>query len=296
MLHIARFCNYLRFTKRGSEHSVVAYQNDLEQFSAFCKSAYETSDPAEINFAMVRSWVLELMENNLDPRSVARKLSAIRSFFRFLQKETLIKSNPALRVKAPKVKKNLPVFVEADDMEQMLYDLEKYADDFEGMRNYSIIDLFYRTGMRLSELTGLKTSDIDVPQLEVKVLGKRNKERIIPLTPDFVASYKRYLSLRNESAERRQSAFLFCLNAGEKLYPKKVYSIVHDTLDLYTSISKKSPHVLRHTFATHLLNRGAELNSIKELLGHASLAATQIYTHNSIEQLKEVHKKAHPRG
>lgn len=296
MLHIPRFCDYLRFTRRASGHSLIAYQNDLEQFSAFCKSAYETSDPAEVNFAMVRAWVLELMENNLDPRSVARKLSAVRSFFRFLQKESLVKSNPALRVKAPKVKKNLPVFVEADAMEQMLYDLEKHADDFKGMRNYSIIDLFYRTGMRLSELTGLKPSDIDVHQLEVKVLGKRNKERIIPLTPDFISSFERYLSLRNESDQRRQSEFLFCLDAGEKLYPKKVYSIVHNTLDLYTSISKKSPHVLRHTFATHLLNRGAELNAIKELLGHASLAATQIYTHNSIEQLKEVHKKAHPRG
>lgn len=296
---IQNFINYLSYEKHFSAHTIRAYQTDLVQFATFTRQNFEITDPPLINHQHIRSWLVELMNDKNDARSVARKLSSLRSFFKYLLKEQEITNNPVSRVQAPKVAKKLPVFVEESNM-QRLFDQNRedgtprFDDSFEGVRNRLMLLLFYTCGVRLSELIGLLTAHFDPYRQTIKVLGKRNKERIIPITKELNQDLQKYLEIR--AAEGLENDFLFVLSSNQKLYPKLVYNVVKFFLSEVTTIEKRSPHVLRHTFATHLLNKGADLNAIKELLGHASLAATQVYTHNSIERLKNIHKTRHPRA
>ncbi|MFA6260207.1 MAG: tyrosine-type recombinase/integrase [Bacteroidia bacterium] len=293
---IESFIQYITFEKKYSVHTVSSYQSDLEQFSTFLKTTYEIDNPALARHPMIRSWMASLMEADISARSVARKISSLRAYYRFLQKEGELPVNPMARIQVPKMEKRLPVFVEEKGLSR-LFDREQedtFGTDFTGFRNRLMVLLLYTTGMRLSELIGLKHSDIDTERKTLKVLGKRNKERIIPFTEELNQEIIRFM---NEDAFKlNDTPYLLFTEKGEKLYPKLVYRIVKASLDLVTTIEKRSPHVLRHSFATHLLNHGADLNAIRELLGHSSLAATQVYTHNSIERLKQVHKNKHPRA
>jgi integrase/recombinase XerC len=235
------------------------------------------------------------MDSGIIPVSVHRKISCLRVFFRFLRKEGIITSDPLEKVILPKRKKTLPVFVEEGALDKLLDEID-FGSDFTGLRNLLIIEMLYLTGMRRSELTGLRTMDVDFSGATIKVTGKRNKQRIIPLSGPFVSRIKEYMRFRNEVAGAGNESWLFITAKGNKLYDKYVYNIVRSYLAMVTTIEKKSPHVLRHTFATHMLNRGADLNAIKEFLGHANLSATQVYTHNTFEKLKKIYKQAHPRA
>lgn len=297
---IEEFIHYLQYEKHFSAHTQTGYEHDLSEFNTYVKMQFEVSAPQQITHQQIRSWIVELMGNNLDPKSIARKLSALRSFFKFLLKEGRVKQNPVAKVQAPKISKKLPSFVEETHLNK-LFDLDTLEDGskvfpetYEGQRNRLMLLLFYTCGIRLSELIGLKTYDVNFSRQTIKVLGKRNKERIIPITKELSTELQEYLKIKAQ--EGLENEFLFVLSSNQKMYPKLVYNVVKSYLSMVTSIEKRSPHVLRHTFATHLLNKGADLNAIKELLGHASLAATQVYTHNSIERLKNIHKTRHPRA
>lgn len=287
------FVNYLQFEKHFSVNTITAYQNDLHQFQQFLTTNFEVQHVKAINHQMIRSWLVHLMENKIVARSVARKLTTLKSFYKYLLKENIVENNPMAKVQSPKIQKRLPVFVEEKPMQQLL-DQTAFLEGFEGNRDKLIINLLYSTGIRLSELIGLKTLDTDLFQNQIKVLGKRNKERIIPITNELSEQIKAYIKERDR--ENLSHDNLFVTVKGEKMYAKLVYNIVKRNLGYVTSIEKKSPHVLRHTFATHLLNKGADLNAIKELLGHANLSATQVYTHNSIGRLKNIYKNKHPRA
>src|ERR1051326_5695288 len=287
------FLDYLRFEKRFSAHTVTAYSTDLEQLAEYLSVSYTITDIREVNHSIIRSWIVKLMEEKVSSRSVNRKITTLKTFYRYLLREKAVNVNPMLKIQAPKLSKRLPAFVEKPGMDNLLEEVS-FGEDGEGARNKLILEMFYATGMRLSELTGLKVQDIDLNKMTVKVLGKRNKERIIPVHQTLKDSIKAYLSMR-EKEGYSESEFFFH-KKGKKLGPKLVYRIVRSYLGLVTTLDKKSPHVLRHTFATHMLNNGADLNAIKELLGHASLSATQVYTHNTIEKLKNIHKNAHPRA
>jgi integrase/recombinase XerC len=288
-----RFLAYIQFEKRYSAHTVTAYRSDLDQFFEYLLHHFNTTDITEVNHAMIRSWLVFLMEQQITPRTVNRKLTALKSFYRFLLREGSIHQNPMRKINSPKTSKKLPLFIEKEKMDTLL-DQFPAADGFSGIRDKLIIELFYATGMRLSELVNLTESDVDFHHDTIKVLGKRNKERLIPFTKKFGMQLKDYIFEKNKT--HGEVPFLFVTNKGKKIYPKMVYLIVHKHLGTVTTLDKKSPHVLRHTFATHLLNNGAELNAVKELLGHANLSATQVYTHNTIEKLKKVYKQAHPRA
>ncbi|TAL59749.1 MAG: integrase [Bacteroidetes bacterium] len=288
------FTNYLRYEKRLSPHSVLAYSSDLDQFYIYLKTVYLLDDIGEVNHSIIRSWVVSLMENKISARSVNRKISTLKSYYKFLLREKAMDINPMHKIQSPKNPKRLPVFVEESKMNALIEDVD-FKNDFEGKRNLLIIELLYSTGMRRIELVNLKETDINFRNRTVKVLGKRNKERLIPLTPEIVILIKEYLEHRNISIHLKND-YLFLTKKGNHIYPGAVYRIVKGSLEKVTTLAKKSPHVLRHTFATHLLNNGANLNAIKELLGHANLAATQIYTHNTIEKLKSVYSKAHPKA
>lgn len=289
------FIDYLQYEKRYSGHTVVAYRNDLRQFFEFLKTQYETERVIDVAHIHIRSWIVSLIEQGLNNNSINRKISCLKAYFKYLKRTGEIAVNPMLKVVAPKSGKRLPVFVEEKNMEA-LFTPEMFSEDFEGKRDALIIELFYNTGIRLSELINLKESNVDLAQRQLKVLGKRNKERIIPISPSLEAIIGDYIALKKGMNFGNQGSHLIVKSDGVKLYEKLVYRIVNRYLGLVTTLKKKSPHVLRHTFATHMLNKGADLGAIKELLGHSSLAATQLYTHNSIEQLKDVHKKAHPKG
>jgi integrase/recombinase XerC len=293
-MHQEAFTNYLRFEKRLSPHTVTAYSNDLDQFFIYLKNVYSLTDILEVNHSIIRSWIVSLMENKISARSVNRKISTLKSFYKYLVREKVLEINPMHKIQSPKNPKRLPVFVEESKMNALIEDVS-FTDDFEGRRNLLIIELLYTTGMRRIELVNLKETDFNYHNSTVKVLGKRNKERLIPLTPEMKALIKEYVDQRNKSIEIK-SDYLFLTEKGNQIYPGAVYRIVKHSLEKVTTLAKKSPHVLRHTFATHLLNNGANLNAIKELLGHANLAATQIYTHNTIEKLKSVYSKAHPKA
>jgi integrase/recombinase XerC len=284
---------FLRHEKRSSPHTVLSYLNDLEQLAAYLASAYQVSDITEVNHSLIRSWIVELMEEENSSRTVTRKITTLKSFYRFLQREKVITVNPMLKIQGPKVAKRLPVFVEKQGMDKLLEELE-FEPTFEGTRDKLILEMFYGTGMRLAELINIRPTDIELNKMTVKVLGKRSKERIIPFHQTLKDSIVSFLSLREEEGYGKTEFFF--TKRGKKLGPKFVYSMVRSYLSKVTTIDKKSPHVLRHTFATHMLNNGADLNAIKELLGHASLSATQVYTHNTIEKLKNIHKKAHPKA
>src|ERR1051325_1386404 len=293
-MHQESFFNYLKHDKRMSPHTVSAYTNDLEQFYLYLKNVYSLTDIKEVNHSVIRSWVVSLMENKITARSVNRKISTLKSYYKFLLREKVLDVNPMHKIQSPKNPKHLPVFVEESKMNALIEDI-KFADDFEGRRNLLIIEMLYSTGMRRAELLNLKDSDINFQNSTVKVLGKRNKERLIPLTSGLKTLIKEYIAERNKAVEPK-SAHLFLTEKGNQIYPSAVYRIVRESLEKVTTLSKKSPHVLRHTFATHLLNNGANLNAIKELLGHANLSATQVYTHNSVERLKSIYKQAHPKA
>jgi integrase/recombinase XerC len=285
-----KFIIYLSSEKRFSEHTVKSYTTDLNQFTTFLADEFQiTDDIDEVRFQIIRTWIASLLEKGVNPRSVNRKISTLKSYFKFLIREGVIVENPMMKVVAPKSKKRLPVFIEEDQIQSLLNEVQ-FEGGFIGERNKLIIELFYVTGIRLSELINIKISDIDFQNQLIKVLGKRNKERLIPLSSSVL------VGLSNFIEKNQQNQFLFTNLDGKKLYTKLVYRLVNKCIGEISSVNKKSPHILRHTFATHMLNNGADINAIKELLGHANLSATQVYTHNTIEKLKTVYKQAHPRA
>ena len=287
------YLDYLLLVKRYSSHTVKAYRTDLKLFESYLKDIYSISiDKA--NHAMIRSWLVKELNKGNSARTVNRKITTLKSFYKYLFKEQKIKQNPTSRISYSKTSKKLPQFVGLSDMNELL-DKLKFEENFSGFRDKLIIEVFYSTGIRLSELINIKSKDVDCLKSQIKVLGKRNKERLIPLTKELQKSIEGYMILRNKQKVIDRS-YLFLTDSGKKLNPSIVYRKVNKILNNVTTLEKKSPHVLRHTFATHMLNNGADLNVIKELLGHKSLAATQIYTHNSIEKLKETFNKAHPKA
>ncbi len=291
-MHVERFLTYLQHEKRYSQHTLTSYKNDLQQFSNFLEAEYSITEPQDITHQFIRSWLVHLSEQNTGTRSINRKISTLRSYFKFLLKRKLVEKDPTLKVIAPKVEKRLPEYVEVADMEKVLHQID-YGEGFSGMRDRMLIATFYFTGIRLSELISLKESDVNLLSKQMKVLGKGNKERIIPLSENILTDLTLYIE---EKKRLFPTGMLFITDKGKALYPKFVYRKVNKCLSLVTTMSKKSPHVLRHTFATHLANKGADINAIKELLGHADLSATQVYTHNNIERLKDVYKQAHPKS
>jgi integrase/recombinase XerC len=293
---VGEFIDYLRFEKRYSAHTVRAYQDDLSQFFQFLSDQYGTLPVQEISTAFIRSWLAELKnEDALTAKSINRKISSLRSYFKYLLKTGLLEKTPMANISAPKINKRLPVYVEQADMQTLLEQVE-FPDNWKGKTDKLLLQLFYHTGMRLSELVGLRESHLDAGNAALKVLGKGNKERIIPIHAGLLQQLKAYCSDKRKELAEFDSQYLLVNEKGRKLYTRYVYKVVNESLAKVTTIDRKSPHVLRHSFATHLMNNGADLNSLKELLGHASLAATQIYTHNTIEKLKDIHKKAHPKA
>jgi len=291
---IQPFLDHLRFEKRYSQHTLISYQTDLEQFFAYLASQFDAPAVPAITAMFIRSWLAEMKEEGLESRSINRKISALKSFFKYQLKNGVIQQSPMTTIVSPKLSKRLPSFVEEKDM-KTLFDYVEFSDDWKGRTEKLVLQLFYSTGMRLSELIGLKENQVDDSLKQVKVLGKGNKERIIPVSAELMQSIKTYIKDKPVQQEERH-ARLFLTEKGKPLQPRQVYSFVKQHLATVTTIQKKSPHILRHSFATHLMNNGADLNAVKELLGHSSLAATQVYTHNTIEKLKEVFKKAHPKA
>lgn len=288
------FLQYLRSEKRFSEHTVLAYENDLNQFSFYLEEVYDLDDLSEVDDKIVRSWMVHLSDLGLSARSINRKLSTLKSFYRFSCNNGFCKTNPLINVIGPKQEQRLLEFVDEKGMAH-LFSTIVFEDSFKGVRDKLILDIFYQTGMRLSELRGLKIKDVDFSKKVLKVLGKRNKERLIPLHDDILKKIKEFIIEREVMAVKGEDALLID-NKGTMCNEKFVYRTVNAYLSTVTLTTKKSPHIIRHTFATHMLNRGADLNTIKEILGHANLAATQVYTHNSIDKLKAIYKQAHPKG
>ena len=296
-MNVELFIKYLRYEKRFSEHTITSYETDLIQFRNFvCGSSEKIEDKFIPEYQDIRSWILELSSVGVSPVSINRKLSTLKSYSKFLMKQGVISKNPMAKVISPKKKKRLPEFVQEDQMNK-LDSSTVFTEDFSGFRDRFMLELFYNTGMRLSELINIKHGDMDEQGGTVKILGKRNKERICPINNYTINIYREYLNSKIEIGfETNNSAYLFVTDKGQKLYGNFVYRKVVHYLSMVTSIDKKSPHVLRHTFATHMLNNGADLNAIKELLGHAGLAATQVYTHNTFGKIKSIYKQAHPRA
>ncbi|MDR1729619.1 MAG: tyrosine recombinase XerC [Prevotellaceae bacterium] len=295
-MFIEKFLQYIKYEKGYSSHTFVSYQTDLIQFRDFVESRNIAFEPDRIDSSLVREWIVSLMEGAVSASSVNRKLSSLKSFYRFLKQHDLVSHNPLKKITAPKNKKMLPVFLKEDEMENLLdgYD-HLFENDFEGTRDKLMIEMFYTLGIRLSELINIKDNDIDLGRETVMITGKRNKQRLLPFGDRFKNAVSEYLMMRNEVVPDR-SGNLFVREDGEKLYPMLVYRVVNKYITMVSSLSKRSPHVLRHTFATAMLNRGAELNAVKELLGHSSLAATEVYTHTTFEQLQKIYKQAHPRA
>ncbi|OFX32800.1 MAG: integrase [Bacteroidetes bacterium GWA2_32_17] len=290
---ITHFVGYIKNEKRYSSNTVLAYFNDISQFSEFLIKNFARIELKNASFRHVRSWIVSLMENSIEARSVNRKLSSLNTFYKFLIREKIVKFNPTEKIIPPKNKKRLPIFIEEKQMLNLTTNID-FGNGFIGLRNKLVITLLYGTGIRLSELISLKIEDIDFYENSIKVLGKRNKERIIPFGNQLKIELKQYIIERAKVNSKTNNVFV--TEKGLSFYPKLVYRIVTHYIGMVATVEKKSPHVLRHTFATHLLNNGADLNAIKELLGHANLAATQVYTHNSFEKLRNIYKKTHPRA
>ena len=293
MRHKHDFIKYLRFEKRFSRHTILSYENDLRQYFEFAVQCGQTDDLPDT--ATLRMWVVSQMENNITPRTIHRKLSTLRSYCKYLMQRGYLKTNPLDKVLKPKLSKRLPEFIENERINHFL-DSYDFGNDFAGRRNRLILELLYQTGMRRAELISLKLSSIDVSKKQILVRGKRNKQRIIPVSSKLTILIEDYIHNRNQTFEGSGEETLLLTDKGKPVYDKLIYRIVNNFLSYLTTRKKKSPHVLRHTFATHLLNKGADLNAIKELLGHTNLSATQVYTHNSFENLKNTYKKAHPRA
>ncbi|MFI5153159.1 MAG: tyrosine-type recombinase/integrase [Chitinophagales bacterium] len=292
---IQYFVDYLKFEKRYSEHTVTSYQNDLLGLSSYIQQEFGNLYVKEISSSYIRSWLASLKEEKMSSRSIARKISALQSFFKWLVRTKTLEFSPMTNINVPKPAKRLPVFVEEKDMDQLFTQVD-FPDSWEGYTDRILLSVFYNTGMRLSELINLREDKIDFGNKALKVLGKGNKERILPISSKMVDSLKDYLQKKRKLLEDPDSKYLLVNAKGKKLYAKYVYRAAKKWLAMITTLDKKSPHVLRHSFATHMANSGADLNAIKELLGHSSLAATQVYTHNTIEKLRDVYKKAHPKA
>jgi integrase/recombinase XerC len=290
---IDRFIRYIQAEKRYSEHTLKAYERDLEQFSSFLAEKYEIEDLLSVNSEMIRSYIIDLKDNNLKNRSINRKISVLRSFYNYCLREKQIAVTPLLGVKSMKQPKELAKFVPEHDIKKMTFEQN---DDFLVRRDEIVFEVLYQTGMRQAELRLIKDADVDINSKTIKVHGKRNKDRIIPIGVDLLKLINHYIMLRNAQFPDRNNSFLIVDNHGEEATSRFIYSLVHNMLKDITTIEQKSPHVLRHTFATHLLNRGADIRAIQKILGHSSLSSTQIYTHNTIDKLKDVYKKAHPYG
>ena len=294
MLLIEKYIRYLRYEKNYSLHTEISYSEDLSQFVEFLAEHFSDTDIKHVDRDIIRMWIVSMMERKISARSVNRKLSAVKSFYRYLQKIGEVTVNPASKINGPKVGRPIPAFANSADMEKVL-DQEGYGDSFELLRDHIIIELFYVTGIRRAELIGLKDVDVDFSFETIQVTGKRNKQRLIPFSDGMKQSLEQYIAVRNKEVGN-QSGYLFVKNNGEPLYPMLVHRIVTSNLQQIETLAKVSPHVLRHSFATGMLNNGADINAVKELLGHASLAATEIYTHTSFEELKRIYNKAHPRA
>ena len=292
---IREFLNYLTFQKRYSRHTIISYGNDLAGFFDFVALQYNSLELGEISSSVVRSWLASLKENKIASKSINRKISTLKSFFKYQLKMNKIEVNPVSAIVSLKISKRLPSFVAQKDLKTLFNDVE-FPDTWEGKTNRLLLMIFYQTGIRLSELINIKESHIDKSNGAIKVLGKGNKERIIPVNNTLLREIDNYIAGKNFLTAENEKTFLLINKKGKKLYSKYVYNIVKKYLGDVSTNERKSPHVLRHSFATHLTNNGADINAIKELLGHASLASTQIYTHNSIDKLKEVHKLAHPKS
>lgn len=293
-MHKESFLKYLQLEKRYSSHTLRSYRSDLEQFEIFCDSLTNNFVPSEKDFKQIRAWIVSLLNGGNTSRSVNRKISTLKTFYNYLLREGILEKNPMERVLSPKTGKKLPEFVDEKTINTLL-DNHDFGESYGGVRNRTIIELFYATGMRLSELSGLAVTDIDLYNNYIKVLGKQNKERIIPFHLELRKTIINYIDLRNREFGNDEKQ-LFLTEKGKPVYDKLIYRIVNKYLGHVTTLDKKSPHVLRHTFATHMLNNGADLNAIKELLGHSNLSATQVYTHNTFEKLKESYLQAHPRN
>ena len=286
-MYTEEFLHFLEHEKRYSLHTIKSYSTDLRQFRQFLSTEFNVTSVSQIEFQFIRAWIAGLLNNNISARSVNRKITTLKTYFRFLLKERFILKSPMLKIIPPKTSKRLPVFLEEIKMLKLFKEID-FGEGFIAERDRLILELFYFTGIRLSELINLQTKDVNYSEETIQVLGKRNKERLIPVTNDIIKQIKKLMSLQN-------SSYLFTSDKKNQISTKKVYRLVKKYLGLVTSLDKKSPHILRHTFATHLLNNGADINAIKELLGHANLSATQVYTHNTIDKLKTIYKQAHPR-
>lgn len=294
-MSVTAFTAYLKLEKNYSPHTVTAYERDLKEFAAFCREDFQADGIDTANYGMIRTWMVKLVNNKLSNRSVNRKLASLKAYYRFLQRIGQIDSSPLSKHRALKTSKKLEVPFSEAEM-RLLEEALPFEDTFEGIRDRLVIELFYTTGIRRAELINLKMEDVDLAQKIIKVLGKRNKERILPLLESTARLFRKYFDCREALTSLNDGAYVFLSGSGNKMYETLVYRIINGYFSVVSSKVKKSPHILRHTFATHLLNKGADLNSVKELLGHASLASTQVYTHNSIAELKKIHAAAHPRS
>jgi integrase/recombinase XerC len=291
---IPSFLEYLQFEKRYSEHTIRSYGTDLQQLDVYLRAKYGEQEVETISAPLLRSWLVSLKETGTEARSINRKISAIKSFFRFHKRKGTLTRNPSTVLKVMKTGKRLPSFLKEEQTEELIMSGDN--DNWKNRTSSMILEILYNTGLRVSELVGLRENHIDEHKLEIKVLGKGNKERIIPLKKELMDRVRAYQKAKRVELENPDLEYLLVNSSGSKLYVKYVYREVREQLKDLKQVSKKSPHVMRHTFATQLVNNGADLNAIKELLGHASLAATQVYTHNTIEKLKDIHKKAHPKA
>ncbi|MFY0631536.1 MAG: tyrosine-type recombinase/integrase [Flavobacteriaceae bacterium] len=292
-MYIDAFLDYLSLEKKYSQHTITAYKNDLLSFRDFCAVTYDQEDVKDVHYSQIRSWMISLVDSEVSNRTVNRKMSSLKSFYKFLRKTKQIENNPLAKHKALKTIKEVQVPFSVKEINKAISEIE-IEDNFEAIRDKLIVELFYSTGMRRAELINLKMNAISFSDKMVKVLGKRNKERFIPLLPSVLITLEKYLEAKKQIVEKTD--YLFLTQKGNKIYETLVYRVINNYFSKVSSKVKKSPHILRHSFATHLLNEGADLNSVKELLGHSSLASTQVYTHNNLEQIKKVYNQAHPRS
>ncbi len=296
MDHQERFLKYLALEKNYSGHTVTSYKKDLEQFSTFLASHLFITDVMDIRHGHVRSWLVYLMRDDYTAKSINRKISSLKSYFKFLRKIDVVHTDPMAKVIAPKTPKRLPKIIREDDLQQVLSPIDEPEESFQSVRDQLIIDMLYSSGMRRAELIGLQMSDLDIGRAQLKVLGKGNKERLIPISTEMRQKIENYIHLRRELHVIIDNESLFLTEKGKKLYPKKVYNVVKNRLAHSSTATHRSPHVLRHSFATHMADHGASLNAIKEIMGHANLSSTEIYMHNSVDRLKKVYSQAHPKA
>ncbi|MEP3208604.1 MAG: tyrosine-type recombinase/integrase [Maribacter sp.] len=295
MSSLHSFISYLSLEKNYSVHTVKAYQRDIEEFTSFCVEEYEIATIDDVDYALIRNWIVSLVNKSISNRSINRKVASLKAYYRFLQRIEKISSNPLAKHKALKTAKKVEVPFSELEMKNALEQIA-FENDFEGQRDRLMVELLYTTGIRRAELINLRLEDVDLNSNTIRVLGKRNKERIVPLLSSTAQLFSSYYNERKNLEELCDQSFVFLSKGGVKIYETLVYRVINRYLSEVSSKVKKSPHILRHTFATHLLNKGADLNSVKELLGHSSLASTQVYTHNSIAELKKVHSASHPRS